>query len=163
MILKKYFEVEKVPSIDVECLEAEDSRNLPRDLSLPPDLPVSRRGVRVDPDTGSLRSVHSENSFQTCSSEPQLNLVPRQVSDTYEEQATPPERKASTRALRQHQQLIQQHLHSVPNSNEAKTAKSPRWPIQWFFYLVSHKNFFYSYKKAKYVQISHVFLLDDWG
>jgi len=29
------------------------------------------------------------------------------------------------------------------------------------FYLVSHKNFFYSYKKAKYVQISHVFLLDD--
>jgi len=57
---------------------------LSRDCSLPPDLPpaaaIGRSGR--DPDTSSLRS---ENSFQTCSSEPQLNLVPRQVEDNYDD------------------------------------------------------------------------------
>ena len=118
------FQIEKVPSIDVECLESEDSRNLPRDSSLPPDLPISRRGGRVDPETGSLRSVHSENSFQTCSSEPQLNLVPRQVSDTYKERATP-ERKSSMRALKQHQQLIQQQLQYTPRSSVSNSGAKP--------------------------------------
>lgn len=101
----------KIPSIDVECLEAEevlssDSRNLPRDGSLPPDLfPRPPR----DPDAVSLHSLRSENSFKTCSSEPQLNLVPRQVADTYEDRAPMPHERKSSMRLSKNEVLVQQH------------------------------------------------------
>jgi len=111
-------QIEKVPSIDLEYLEPDDPTGggsgvvetmiLPpppplsaRETSLPPDF--SANFTAVDPETASLRSNRSEQSFQTCSSEPQLNLVPRQVSDTYSapNERGAHERKASVRALKQ--------------------------------------------------------------
>jgi hypothetical protein len=63
----------KIPSIDV------DSGEEYRESSLPPEYRGAlRAGGGGDPDTASLRSHISENSFKTASSEPQLNLVPRQ-------------------------------------------------------------------------------------
>jgi len=64
----------KIPSIDV------DSGEEYRESSLPPEYRGSLRAGAGggDPDTASLRSHISENSFKTASSEPQLNLVPRQ-------------------------------------------------------------------------------------
>ena len=105
-----------MPSIDLEYLEPDDPTGggsgvvetmiLPpplsaRETSLPPDF--SANFTAVDPETASLRSNRSEQSFQTCSSEPQLNLVPRQVSDTYSapNERGAHERKASVRALKQ--------------------------------------------------------------
>lgn len=76
----------------------------PRDGSLPPEFSGPRSGPR-DPETCSLHSLRSENSFKTCSSEPQLNLVPRQVSDTYNDAASTDraaqDRAASIRAFKQ--------------------------------------------------------------
>merc|ERR1719402_193104 len=97
----------------------------PRDGSLP-ELPLAvfadtttAAGQAVpthrDPDTCSLHSIRSENSFKTCSSEPQLNLVPRQVSDTYNNapsERSAQERKASFRALKQQYSI----LHAVNNN-----------------------------------------------
>ena len=65
----------KIPSIDVDS--GDDDGSLPPDYALPL-LPRNR-----EPDTGSLRSHISENSFKTASSEPQLNLVPRQGGQTH--------------------------------------------------------------------------------
>jgi len=102
-------QIEKVPSIDLDYLDpggeltSSDSRNLPaREGSLPPQFSVVYQRQK-DPETTSLRSNRSENSFQTCSSEPQLNLVPRQVSDNYStpNERSAQERKASVRALKQ--------------------------------------------------------------
>jgi hypothetical protein len=62
----------KIPSIDV------DSGEEWRESSLPPDYSHHIPNNNKDPDTCSLRSHISENSFKTASSEPQLNLVPRQ-------------------------------------------------------------------------------------
>jgi hypothetical protein len=42
---------------------------------------------RMPPDVDSI-SLHSENSFKTCSSEPDLPLVPRAVSDNYKYSGT---------------------------------------------------------------------------
>jgi len=72
----------------------------------------------LDPDAVSLHSVHSENSFRTCSSEPQLNLVPRQVADTYNapNERSAQERKASFRALKQQYQYSTV-LNTVSNNN----------------------------------------------
>jgi hypothetical protein len=68
----------KIPSIDV------DSGEEYRESSLPPEYRGSLRAGAggCDPDTASLRSHISENSFKTASSEPQLNLVPRQGGGT---------------------------------------------------------------------------------
>jgi hypothetical protein len=66
----------KIPSIDV------DSGEEYRESSLPPEYSQSAVAPRAgEPDTVSLRSHISENSFKTASSEPQLNLVPRQGGD----------------------------------------------------------------------------------
>lgn len=106
--------IPKIPSIDTECVDSEDpcpldsSNNLTvpesgmRDGSLPPELPLVPRAVR-DPDSFSLHSNRSENSFKTCSSEPQLNLIPRQVSENYNlaTERSAHDRKASVRALKQ--------------------------------------------------------------
>lgn len=100
--------ISQIPSIDVEYMDPQDSgdsRTLPRDGSLPPEA-VAR--TPRDPDTCSLRSVRSENSFQTCSSEPQLNLVPRQVADTYDDRSSNEERKPPSSALRMLKQQQQQ-------------------------------------------------------
>lgn len=56
-----------------------------------------------DPETASIKS---DNSFQTASSDPQINFIPRQISDSYK--MIPPEsaaleRKSSVRALQQQQ------------------------------------------------------------
>ncbi len=69
----------KIPSIDV------DSGEEYRESSLPPEYRGSLRAGTGggDPDTASLRSHISENSFKTASSEPQLNLVPRQGGGIY--------------------------------------------------------------------------------
>ena len=59
-----------------------------------------------DPDTCSLKSNRSENSFKTASSDPQLNFIPRQVSDSYKlvpQESAAIERKSSVRALQQQQ------------------------------------------------------------
>jgi len=59
-----------------------------------------------DADTCSLKSNRSENSFKTASSDPQINFIPRQVSDSYKlvpQESAALERKSSVRAL-QHQQ-----------------------------------------------------------
>lgn len=109
-------QIEKVPSIDLDYLEpggdggggsitSSETRNPPsptREGSLPPQFSVVYQRPK-DPETASLRSNRSENSFQTCSSEPQLNLVPRQVSDNYSapNERSAQERKASVRALKQ--------------------------------------------------------------
>lgn len=56
-------------------------------------------------------SIKSENSFQTCSSEPQLQLVPRQVSDNYKNSPSDREaRKASFKALQGKQANVQNNL-----------------------------------------------------
>eukprot|EP00092_Neocalanus_flemingeri_P019066 GFUD01020655.1.p1 GENE.GFUD01020655.1~~GFUD01020655.1.p1 ORF type:complete len:712 (-),score=139.07 GFUD01020655.1:319-2454(-) len=59
-----------------------------------------------DADTCSLKSTRSENSFKTASSDPQLNFIPRQVSDSYKlvpQESAAIERKSSVRALQQQQ------------------------------------------------------------
>jgi len=114
--------IPKIPSIDTECVEAEDlctqdsshlvvpEENPGREGSLPPDLHLVPRPPR-DPDSFSLHSNRSENSFKTCSSEPQLNLIPRQVSENYNmsTERSAHERKASVRALK--------HQYSNLNAN----------------------------------------------
>jgi len=108
--------ISQIPSIDVEYMDPQDScdsRTLPRDGSLPPEARTPR-----DPDTCSLRS---ENSFQTCSSEPQLNLVPRQVADTYDDRSSSndAERKPPPRALKhQPQPQLPQHRHQQPQQQQ---------------------------------------------
>jgi len=117
--------IPKIPSIDTECADCEDpgvrdspnlivsdelTGNVARDGSLPPDLPLAPRPPR-DPDSFSLHSNRSENSFKTCSSEPQLNLIPRQVSENYNmsTERSALDRKASVLALK--------HQYSALNSN----------------------------------------------
>jgi len=59
-----------------------------------------------DPETNSLKSNRSENSFKTASSDPQINFIPRQVSDSYKlapQESAALERKSSVRALQQQQ------------------------------------------------------------
>jgi len=59
-----------------------------------------------DPETCSLKSNRSENSFKTASSDPQINFIPRQVSDSYKlvpQESAALERKSSVRALQQQQ------------------------------------------------------------
>ena len=54
----------------------------------------------------SSRSNHSENSFQTASSDPQINFIPRQISESYQmaaPESAAHERKSSVRALQQAQ------------------------------------------------------------
>lgn len=54
----------------------------------------------------SSRSVHSENSFQTASSDPAINFIPRQISESYQQvpgETAALERKSSVRALQQQQ------------------------------------------------------------
>merc|ERR1719348_792922 len=54
----------------------------------------------------SSRSVHSENSFQTASSDPAINFIPRQISESYQQapgETAALERKTSVRALQQQQ------------------------------------------------------------
>ena len=69
----------KIPSIDVDSGDDEGGR----EGSLPPDYALPLLPRNREPDTGSLRSHISENSFKTASSEPQLNLVPRQGGQTH--------------------------------------------------------------------------------
>lgn len=63
-------------------------------------------GISQDSETCSMKSIHSENSFQTASSDVQVNYIPRQIKDNYK--AVPPgsaalERKSSVRAIQQQQ------------------------------------------------------------
>ena len=69
----------KIPSIDVDSGDDEGGR----EGSLPPDYALPLLPRNREPDTGSLHSHISENSFKTASSEPQLNLVPRQGGQTH--------------------------------------------------------------------------------
>jgi len=51
-------------------------------------------------------SVQSENSFQTAASDPAVNLIPRQISESYQQapgESAALERKTSVRALQQQQ------------------------------------------------------------
>jgi len=73
-----------------------------------------------DPDTCSLKSTRSENSFKTASSDPQLNFIPRQVSDSYKlvpQESAALERKSSVRALQQQQYSA---LNAVNNNGSVK-------------------------------------------
>lgn len=68
-----------------------------------------------DPDDGcedsDSCSLKSENSFQTCSSEPQLHLVPKQVSENYKNSPSDREaRKASFKTLQGLQANAQNNL-----------------------------------------------------
>ena len=69
----------KIPSIDVDSGDDEGGR----EGSLPPDYALPLLPRNREPDTGTRRSHISENSFKTASSEPQLNLVPRQGGQTH--------------------------------------------------------------------------------
>ena len=118
-------------SIDVENI---DSLELPvndfrtREGSLPPTSAEIR--YHRDPETCSLRSLHSENSFKTCSSEPQLNLVPRQVSDTYSapNERSMQERIANVRAFKNQYSVLNSvsSLGSVPPNQTKSQNRSPR-------------------------------------
>jgi len=73
--------------------------------------------VSKDPETTSLKSNRSDNSFKTASSDPQINFIPRQVSESYKrapQESAALERKTSVRAL-QHQQYSA--LNAVNNNN----------------------------------------------
>jgi len=100
-------------------------RTLPRQKALPstPNLqrpshfspgttrtPTARlkksQGISQDSETGSVLSTHSENSFQTASSDVQLNYIPKQIKDNYKtvpQGSTALERKSSVRAIQQQQ------------------------------------------------------------
>ena len=50
--------------------------------------------------------MQSENSFQTAASDPAVNLIPRQISESYQQapgESAALERKTSVRALQQQQ------------------------------------------------------------
>jgi len=86
-----------------------------------------------DPDTSSLKSNRSENSFKTASSDPQINFIPRQVSDSYKlvpQESAALERKTSVRALQQqhYSALNQVNNNGTPvNQKPNRTQKkSPR-------------------------------------
>jgi len=69
----------------------------------------SYTGGAEDPETSSIKSNHSENSFKTASSDVQTNYIPRQVKENYKH--IPPEsaaleRKSSVRALQQQQYSV---------------------------------------------------------
>ena len=126
-------QMNKMSSIDVENLDSpqlpvNDQRTRPRDGSLPPESAVIR--YQQDPETCSLRSLHSENSFKTCSSEPQLNLVPRQVSDNYSapNERSMQERIANVRAFKNQFSILNSvNTLSPVSPNQTKTQnKSPR-------------------------------------
>jgi len=87
---------------------------------LDPDPPIR------DPDTCSLKSNRSENSFKTASSDPQINFIPRQVSDSYKlvpQESAALERKSSVRALQQQQYSA---LNAVNNNNGTVNQKTSR-------------------------------------
>jgi len=79
-----------------------------------------------DPETASIKS---DNSFQTASSDPQINFIPRQISDSYK--MIPPEsaaleRKSSVRALHQQQYIALNAGGSdngAPHKQPARTQK----------------------------------------
>jgi hypothetical protein len=79
-----------------------------------------------DPDTVSIRS---DISFKTASSDPQLNLIPRQISDSYKHAPTPEsaatERKTSVRLLQQQQYSA---LSAVNNNGATVPVKQARTP-----------------------------------
>lgn len=97
----------KIPSIDVDSGEEWREGSLPPEYSLPATTTTNRRG---DPETCSLRSHISENSFKTASSEPQLNLVPRQVSETYSSVS------ASERSAEERKAIKQQYSTMAPTN-----------------------------------------------
>merc|ERR1719285_637087 len=75
----------------------------------PPSSALHSPRARGAPPLGrqdSSRSVHSENSFQTASSDPAINFIPRQISESYQQvpgETAALERKTSVRALQQQQ------------------------------------------------------------
>jgi len=93
-------------------------RTLHRQQLKSPVLPVARspmarlksgqlpRSRTKDSETGSFQSIHSDNSFQTASSDVPVNFIPKQIKDNYK--TVPPgtaalERKSSVLALQQQQ------------------------------------------------------------
>jgi len=71
-----------------------------------PTAKLRSTGISQDSETGSVKSIHSENSFQTASSDVQVNYIPKQIKDNYK--TVPPgsaalERKSSVRAIQQQQ------------------------------------------------------------
>jgi len=88
-------------------------------------LPRSRT---KDSETGSFQSIHSDNSFQTASSEVQVNFIPKQIKDNYK--TVPPgtaalERKSSVRALQQQQyNALSAELEGANKAAHAQTQPS---------------------------------------
>jgi hypothetical protein len=127
--------MQKISSIDVEGLDSlelpvSDFRTRSQDASLPPAPGSKQSRYPRDPETCSLRSVHSENSFKTCSSEPELNLVPRAVSDNYSapNERSMQDRKASVRAFKNQYSVLNSvnSLGPVPVNQSKSYSKSPR-------------------------------------
>lgn len=98
-------------------------------LSISNQLSQSLTGSLDDPDaccdsdSGSLRS---ENSFQTCSSEPQLHLVPKQVSDNYKN--SPSDREARKASFKTLQGLQNNAQNNLLNSFDAGTGPKENKP-----------------------------------
>lgn len=90
---------------------------LARDMVASMASPGRSRGTPRLLREDSSRSVHSETSFQTASSDPQVNLVPRQISESYQQlpvaESAALERKSSVRALQAAQYSA---LHSAQQS-----------------------------------------------
>jgi len=108
-----------------EASNWDSTDNLHSPFQTPPLARLSNKlsqGLIADPDSFLLGdpeacgdsdscSIRSENSFQTCSSEPQLQLVPRQVQDNYKNSPSDREaRKASFKALQGLQANVQNNL-----------------------------------------------------
>ena len=84
----------------------------------------------------SARSNHSDNSFQTAHSTPQLSFIPRQISESYQQLGVPEsqagERKSSVRALQAAQYSALQGRGEAGQGNGAQArpgsgrGKSPR-------------------------------------
>lgn len=78
----------------------------------------------------STRSNHSENSYQTASSDPQINLIPRQISESYQQlpagESAALERKSSVRALQaaQYSALLGQQSAPGPNGQPKAAART---------------------------------------
>ena len=97
------------------------------------------RAAAPDPELrrqDSARSNHSDNSFQTAHSTPQLNFIPRQISESYQQLGVPEsqagERKSSVRALQAAQYSALQGRGEAGQGNGAQArpgsgrGKSPR-------------------------------------
>jgi len=86
-----------------------------------------------DPETSSVKSIHSDNSFQTASSDVPVNFIPKQIKDNYKtlpQGSVALERKSSVRAIQQQQYNVltagmegKQPQQNVGNRTQSKSTR----------------------------------------